>query len=133
MPFSLESLVQTGKVAVYGSLRKGLSNHHVIDGAEMIGKTKIKGFDMHSLGAFPFITHGDGEVTVEVYEVPDMDYARGLDALEGYPNFYDRELVETEFGEAWVYFIDDEATADHPPVPDGDWYEYLKARREYEI
>lgn len=128
MPFQLDSLVQTGKVAVYGSLREGLGNHRVIQGAKKIGTTRVQGFDMYSMSAFPFVTHGTGEITVEVYEVPDLRYAQGLDGLEGYPSFYDREVIETEFGEAWLYFIDGNNLELYEPVPDGDWVEFLQAR-----
>ena len=111
-------------VAVYGSLREGLHNHGVISrhDPEFVGLTRISGFKMHSFGPYPFITHGDGSVLAEVYRVPSTDCADDLDMLEGYPSYYDREQVETEFGTAWVYFIDGETG--YPEVPEGDWKEF---------
>lgn len=116
------------KVAVYGSLRKGLGNHRLLEHATFIGKDQIPNFEMYSLGAFPFIRPSETTnlITIEVYEVDSDQFAR-LDMLEGYPSFYDRKLVNTEYGEAWIYFID-QSPRDHDHVVEGDWVEYLKER-----
>lgn len=119
-----------GKVAVYGSLRKGLHNHGLLSQATLLGTERVKGFGMYSLGSFPFVsTTGDvtdKEITVEVYEVTPAEFRR-LDMLEGYPSFYDRMMIETSHGPAWIYFIDgkDQYTPSrHEPVPDGDWFKF---------
>jgi gamma-glutamylcyclotransferase (GGCT)/AIG2-like uncharacterized protein YtfP len=114
-------------VAVYGSLRKGLGNHPVIEGAECKGNTIIKGWDLYSLGAYPFVVEGENELTVEVYEVDSEMRQRRLDGLEGYPNFYDRIQVDTEFGKAWIYFMHEKYTEGAPLVEHGDWTKYKAA------
>lgn len=110
-------------VAVYGSLRKGKGNHRILDNdrTEYLGTTRVSGFDMYSLGSYPFITDGDGEITVEVYRVSDIVTAQRLDTLEGYPTFYNRKQVQTEYGLAWIYFINDFDVSRYQPVPGGDW------------
>jgi len=120
-----------GKVAVYGSLRKGLHNHGLLKDATFLGSERIKGFNMHSLGSFPFVTTrgatSESEITIEVYEVTPAEFRR-LDMLEGYPSFYDRMLVQTSYGQAWIYFIDQDgsySTVQNERVQDGDWYKFL--------
>lgn len=119
----MSASVVNSLVAVYGSLRKGKGNHRILDNdrTEYLGTTRVSGFDMYSMGSFPFITDGGGEITVEVYRVTDGTTAFRLDALEGYPSFYDRKQVQTEYGLAWIYFINDYDVSRFQPVPDGDW------------
>lgn len=95
------------KVFVYGSLKQGFGNHRLLEGSKYLGEAVTKPeFTMYDLGAFPAITRGgSSEIHGEVYEVDDNVFQR-LDALEGYPNFYDRMQIETPYGEAWVYFVD---------------------------
>lgn len=112
-------------VAVYGSLRSGLGNHRVLGDSPYIDTVRIHGFDMYSYGSYPYVTTSDGEITVELYRVPDGDIAYGLDCLEGFPQFYDRKLVPTPHGQAWIYFIDNENNEHFPHVKHGDWKKYL--------
>lgn len=120
-----------GKVAVYGSLRKGLHNHGLLAQADYLGTERISGFNMHSLGSFPFVTTRgvtpESEITIEVYEVTPAEFRR-LDMLEGYPSFYDRMLIDTSHGQAWIYFIDQDgsySTTRNEQVQDGDWLNFL--------
>lgn len=94
------------KVAVYGTLKQGHGNHTLLRDATYIGATVTEPtFTMYNLGAFPAIeAEGDTPISVEVYEVDDDTFER-LDRLEGYPNFYNRRVVDTEYGKAWIYFI----------------------------
>ena len=115
-----------GLVAVYGSLRAGMGNHRVLGTSQKVGSCRIEGYTMRSLGAYPYIHRGEGEITVEVYEVNALTSAR-LDGLEGYPSFYDREQIDTPFGAAWIYFIERrEHTA--PLVESGDWVQFYQQR-----
>jgi len=72
----------------------------------------------------PWISNGgDTQITVEVYEI-DEQTLQSLDWLEGYPNYYDRQIINTEFGEAWIYFIDNRLVGNY--IESGDWAEYKK-------
>lgn len=123
-------LVQN-KVAVYGTLRKGCGNHHILYGLPFSDDV-VQGYKMHSLGGFPYVFKTDDpsdEVIVEVYTVPDEATARRLDALEGYSNgydgFYDRVQVTTKQGvQVYMYIFRDDTVGDHPVVPNGDWKLY---------
>jgi len=123
---SLDSAI---RVAVYGSLRRGMGNDGLLSGSELLGTTGVEGFEMYSLGAFPACVPTDGEemVQVEVYEV-DMGTLESLDMLEGYPNFYDRQRVSTVFGEAFMYFMHQEPEG-QPKVIGGDWVGHRAAQK----
>lgn len=117
-------MIQEVLVAVYGSLRKGMGNHPLLErnDAQLLSTERIKGFDMFSLGGFPYIKPADGEITIEVYAVP-ITAMKDLDRLEGYPHFYDRMLVDTTKGQAWIYFIADYGSG-YGKVDSGDWVQY---------
>lgn len=116
-------------VAVYGSLRQGLHNHRLLTNAEYLGTDNIPGFDMYSMGGFPFLKPSDTEAktVIEVYNVTDDEFTR-LDHLEGYPSFYDRKQVPTKHGDAWIYFID-EPSPIHDKVENRDWKQYYTETR----
>ncbi|UCR75341.1 gamma-glutamyl cyclotransferase [Alcaligenes phage vB_Af_QDWS535] len=123
-------------VAVYGSLRKGMGNHRLLqtDGVSFVGFGSVKGTlrapgaDIGQRAGFPYITldtlaEGADTTQVEVYAVDDQCFER-LDQLEGYPNFYDRRQVDVEGvdGKAWVYHY--EKGVSIPVVPGGDWSKF---------
>lgn len=117
-------------VAVYGSLLSGLHNHYLFgDAPVLIDQDTVSGkYDMYPyspMAHFPYLCKGDSTIQVEVYEVDDTILKR-LDALEGYPHFYNREEVVTDKGhKAWVYFLEKIPTPNEEKVPSGDWKEYL--------
>ena len=116
------------KLAVYGTLKRGYGNNRLISDWKFIGTTRIKGFNMYQMG-FPMIFHGDREITIEVFEIPDHPNAlRNVDALEGYRegdpnnNFYLREEIDTEFGKAFIYVGANAARESSLPlIEDGCW------------
>lgn len=112
------------RVAVYGTLRQGFGNHRLLEHSKFLGKTKTDAiFSMHG-HIVPWISNGgDTQITVEVYEI-DEQTLQSLDWLEGYPNYYDRQIINTEFGEAWIYFIDNRLVGNY--IESGDWAEYKK-------
>ena len=94
-------------LAVYGTLKRGQGNHRVLpEGSVLLGTTRLLGWVMYDLGAYPTIVPSEDKrdsVFVEVYEVPDLV---STDYLEGYPNHYDRKKVDVKLvGEVWVYFM----------------------------
>ena len=95
-------------VFVYGTLRKGYWNHHILENSRFIGLAITK--DKYSLFAdgIPYVVKIPlTQIKGEVYEV-DSDTLERLDALEGHPNFYKRELIDVILDgktiKAWIYF-----------------------------
>ncbi len=93
-------------VAVYGTLKRGRGNHRLLQNSKYIGEFLTrKKYPMIVRGSIPFVGHGfeflglDKEVghniVVQVYEV-DCDTLKLLDALEGHPNWYYRDVVELQ-------------------------------------
>lgn len=112
------------KVAVYGTLRTGFGNHHLMGDSRLLGTTELHGFEMYSAGGFPVIypSTNDDSIIVEVYEVSESVLHGPLDSLEGHPRWYRRQLVDTEFGKAWVYVMQTQAyKRDNRRVATGDW------------
>ncbi len=97
----------TFKVFVYGTLRQGGYNHHLLAHATYHGMARTPPiYDLIDLGPFPAMTPGGSTAVVgEVYEV-DAKTLAALDHLEGHPHLYWREEISLEDGEnAFAYLI----------------------------
>lgn len=115
------------RVFVYGSLKRGHSNHLLLEEYNFLGRAYIEGpWRMMGLGFFPGVTEGhdeDSRIYGEVYVVDEEGLA-SLDVLEGHPHFYERKKVrtnESEFGNVWCYFLKSEHD-DTREVHGGLWY-----------
>jgi len=125
---------RTHLVAVYGSLRRGQSNHYLLEAATYVGTYRtLPRYEMWDLGAFPALVTRlrDGcSAVVEVYRVTDATLA-ALDRLESNGRFYGRKQVRlvADAGPgvtAWLYVL---LGVDHyrprAIVASGDWVQYL--------
>jgi gamma-glutamylaminecyclotransferase len=116
-------------VFVYGSLKQGFGNHHLLKNAHYLGAFEtVARHKMISLGAFPGVIWCGGDHTIkgEVYDVIDENDRIALDNLEGYPTFYTKERIWTTWGPAYMYVLSDEFLnggdyANYPPVDQGEW------------
>lgn len=112
------------KVFVYGSLKDGHWNndHYLnnVEGVRFIGRCQVVGpYELRDIGSIPCVTKMEdagitNAILGEVYEVPDevMDC---LDILEGHPNWYKREEINTPFKKAkkaWCYFMPESQQTD---------------------
>lgn len=117
------------KVFVYGTLLKDLSNHSLIsrDSTHKFCGEHTTGaeYTMISCGGFPAVLQGGNTGIVgEVYEVDENTLYGPLDGLEGYPRFYDRKYIHTPYGDAWMYYLPEEAKRHYPTVSSGNWKTY---------
>lgn len=81
------------KLFVYGTLKKGYANHHVLDGAKFVCNASMPNAVLYSLGGFPGLQtteNSNDVVTGEVYEIDEAILKR-CDRLEGHPDFYKRQ------------------------------------------
>lgn len=103
---------------VYGILRKALRGE---DGATLLGDhTTDERYTMYSLGYFPGVVRGGSDsITGEVYEVTEEMLAR-CDGIEGYPDMYTRDRIETPWGRAWIYIYNGDPKG-HAKVETGVW------------
>lgn len=110
-------------VAVYGTLKQGRGNHALMRDSQLIGETRLAGFIMYSAGGFPVVYRNIAEsITIEVYEVDPQVVKLNLDPLEGHPNWYKREEVETSLGRAWLYIMQgDQYRVDNRQIISGEF------------
>lgn len=120
-------------VFVYGTLRHGEVNHHLLKdsktvtiSARAIGRLVDTG-----LGYPALILRGESYVLGELYEV-DNDTLIVLDELEGYfgpgdgRNDYERVNISVETDRynllAWTYvFLENSNNQDYETIDEGDW------------
>lgn len=123
-------------IAVYGTLRKGESNHHVLKDSPFIKTTRLKGFVMYGANSFPAVIRGTkkDEITVEIYRVTDPAILKELDLLEGFDraNPMDQNslytiqeiYLEGESEPIEMYTFDHHPAMVHqigPQIKSGDW------------
>ncbi|MEP0071607.1 MAG: gamma-glutamylcyclotransferase family protein [Marinomonas sp.] len=127
----------TNIVAVYGTLREGLTNHKLIAGCKRIGLGWLTGFRMYNLGEYPGVipTHDEsGRIRVEWYDVPD-DILEELDRLEEFDpdalqtSLYLRKRVFSPYGQGWIY-IYNQPLSSAPYMEAGDWERFTRENKE---
>lgn len=107
-------------VFVYGTLRRGERNHHLLVNAQSLGNhTTSPVYDLYDLGSYPAVSEGHGAIFGEVYLVDDHTLEQ-LDYIEDVPVTYRREQIETIFGLAWIYIYQDVSQLD-VLIASGDW------------
>lgn len=111
------------KLFVYGTLKEGHYNNYLLESttAKKVGTTITEpAYTMISLGPFPAVCEG-GTTAIkgEVYKVDSLE---PIDTLEGYPVLYDRILINTEYGAAWMYVAGPSiAEEEYNIIPTGEW------------
>lgn len=108
-------------VGVYGSLKAGFHNHGVLGNSKLVGKTWTEPkFKMFDIGSFPGVVEGSNKISLEVYEVDSEQIKIDLDRLEGYPDFYGKKSIDTEFGSTIIYTFNP-STDGLEEVKSGNW------------
>ena len=103
---------QQNLIFVYGSLRNGHCNHHLLKDAYCFGIGSTEGsFAMYLVSGYPYVTASESRYPIvgELYGIDD-DTLKLLDRMEGHPRYYERReipvLVEEIRYIAWLYFRD---------------------------
>ena len=90
------------RIAVYGTLRKGMPMSDMLDRAVYLGDDWINGYDMYAV-LYPWAVKGSGKIKVEVYDVDELVF-REIDRVERAAG-YECVDVETKYGvvKMWVW------------------------------
>lgn len=109
------------RVFVYGTLKRGGSNHALLGRGCFLGEfVTAPVYTMLSLGDYPGIIDGGATaISGEVYNI-DPGLLHELDLLEDYPVEYTRRQIITPWGRAWIYLLR-RPSASLPIVADGYW------------
>jgi gamma-glutamylcyclotransferase (GGCT)/AIG2-like uncharacterized protein YtfP len=118
---------------VYGTLLTGERAHSLLaNSVERKAHAVMPGAVLYSLGAYPMLMDGHGQVSGEVVWITAEAYQELLAVLDGYegPPYTRRRRSIRVFGcdevrhggeiDAWVY-VGNEIPLESPQVPGGDW------------
>lgn len=113
-------------LVVYGTLKRGLSNHRLLLGARYVGKDILRSIVLYDLGDFPGAQFEPSEgIHVEVYDVTESELAV-VDRLEECNQemldhgLFRREQCNTCFGPAWIYLYNG-PLGGMPQITTGSW------------
>jgi len=106
-------------VFVYGSLKKGFSNHHIIEQAKFYGTVfTLKKYAMfkEKNANFPYILNISDDkyhhIIGELYAITDRKLLQQLDKFEDAPDYYIREVIDVKSQnktmQAFTYFLKDD-------------------------
>jgi len=116
------------RVFVYGTLRRGESNHHLLATAVFVCEARTTpDYTLFALDGHPGM--GVGGTTGVIGELYDVDTTTlaALDELEGYPGWYDRRAVSLENGiHALAYILPARFTTGRAVIADGDWARWAR-------
>jgi len=118
-------------VATYGTLRVGEGNWQwaLRDKSDHVGTFIVRGFCMYSNGSFPYALTESGEIIVDLFEIDDAVLGV-LDHLEGFPQHYQRKLIQVNDIEAWIYYTDRvEVKRICQKITSGDWLKRVENLR----
>jgi len=86
---------------VYGSLKKGFENEHILNKAKYISKaTTVRKFAMYLAKGreYPYLLKDRPLNTIEgeLYKIARKDLLKKIDIFEGSPDYYTRESIEVK-------------------------------------
>lgn len=97
------------KVAVYGTLKRDMANHRLLERARFVGSDIVRSITLYDLGEYPAaVLESSNGIQVEVYELtPDelaeLDRLEECDAANPQAGLYSRQVCSTRYGDAWIY------------------------------
>jgi gamma-glutamylaminecyclotransferase len=102
----------------YGSLKRGLSNHHELGPARFVAETRTApSFALRLLSGYPLLVPGTESIRGELFDLPAPQLA-ALDAFEGAP-YARREIELADGGRAVAYLASDPSAGE--PYSASEW------------
>jgi len=102
---------------VYGSLKRGFDNHHILKDATYIKEVKtLQSYSMfvETHGQYPYLLKNRPfhQIEGELYEIESDELWDRIDEFEGVPDYYSRETImvvaDGEHYQAQAYFFVEE-------------------------
>lgn len=118
------------RVFVYGTLRAGEANHHLLASARLLAEARTEPrFALYDLGAYPGLVRAGAQAVVgEVYAV-DPPTLAALDRLVDHPRFYRRTRITLADGRrALAYLLTLAQVVGRPVIASGDWRAHRRRR-----
>lgn len=120
-------MLNTNVYAFYGSLRRGLANYEKFKPhLKYLYSVWIKGFQLYSLGDFPFAyrtNHSSDLILVEVFEITDVKAQKKIDELEFNYGYHIEQVILDE-QPVNIYLFKNKAN--YPLVVGGDWVKFFR-------
>ena len=84
-------------IFVYGTLRRGASNHALLANAEFISTTRTQArYELVDMGGYPALLEGGRDAIVgELYEIDEV-LTKALDEFEEVPELYRRSTIQLD-------------------------------------
>lgn len=122
-------MAESMKLAVYGTLKRGMSNHRLLEGARYVGTDLLTSISLYDLGDYPAAQLESSQgICVEVYEVSamqidELDRLEECDMRNPEAGLYRRCVCQTRHGESWIY-IYNRSVDGMPRLDSGSWIEF---------
>ncbi len=120
-------MVESAYYAFYGSLRRGLANYQKFKPhLHYRYSIWLKGFQLYSLGDFPFAYRTDSatdKILAEVFEIAHPSTQQLIDQLE-FNYGYHAEVIMIDEKPVKIYLFRDKAN--YPLVSGGDWMKFFR-------
>ena len=109
------------RLFVYGTLKIGFHNAYYLEDARFLSEFVTEPvYSMYDFGGYPAVSeNGKTAIAGEVYDISE-ELLASIDLLEWYPDFYQRVIIETSFGGAWMYVVREPLCADKIKIG-GSW------------
>jgi gamma-glutamylcyclotransferase (GGCT)/AIG2-like uncharacterized protein YtfP len=114
------------RVAVYGTLKRGLENNYLLKDSLFLGTDSLDSILLYDLGSYPGARRGRSDgIEVEIYRI-EHNVLLALDQLEEFDprlphsSLYRREPIPTVHGNAWIYLFNG-SVAGRRPLTKGSW------------
>lgn len=111
------------RLFVYGTLKRGESNHGLLGGRSPVRTARTTpSYELVDLGDYPaMVEGGDTAVFGEVYAV-DTETLDRVDEFEEHPSLYERRTIRLDDGEeVFGYVMRSETASGRPTIVSGDF------------